>query len=190
MSKLKYLLLGVGNIGAGIAMMGFVAFFLYRKGQQMSLRKLFFFAVGGVFLSFILMQFMPFVFPKLQVNNPEVTYAVLWDSPETEALWNRACNDCHSNESIWPWYSYVAPVSWLITRDVYEGRDELNISERDGLDETHEITEEIEKGSMPMDIYVIMHPEANLSDAETAQLITGLRATFGGGESREHGDDD
>ncbi|HEY5270864.1 MAG TPA: heme-binding domain-containing protein, partial [Anaerolineales bacterium] len=62
-------------------------------------------------------------------NNPPVTSEPLWDSPQTRALAKRACFDCHSNETVWPWYSYVAPVSWLVYNDTMQGRRRLNFSE-------------------------------------------------------------
>jgi cytochrome c551/c552 len=142
------------------------------------MKKLLPLVVGGLVLGFILIQFVSLFVPKLQTTNPEVSYTVQWDSPETQALWDRACNDCHSNETIWPWYSHIAPISWLVAHDVNEGRSEGNISEGHEL-ESHEMIEKIREGEMPMTIYVIMHPEADLSDAETEQLISGLRATFG-----------
>lgn len=102
-----------------------------------------------------------------------------WDSPETERLVRTACYDCHSNETFWPWYSYVAPVSWLVLRDVNRGRDGLNFSEDDpatfNLDD---IAWHIDN-DMPKRIYLILHPEASYSDEEKAQLVAGLRATFG-----------
>ncbi|MEZ4522143.1 MAG: heme-binding domain-containing protein [Thermomicrobiales bacterium] len=64
-------------------------------------------------------------------SNPPVTQAVQWDSPRTAELWDRACADCHSNETDWPWYTNVAPVSWLIQDHVDEGRSKINTSEWD-----------------------------------------------------------
>src|SRR3954449_12180710 len=60
--------------------------------------------------------------------NPPVLKEPKWDSPQTRALAQRACFDCHSNETTWPWYTHIAPVSWLIARDVIEGRQHLNFS--------------------------------------------------------------
>ena len=64
-------------------------------------------------------------------TNPPVVQEPSWNRPETRAIVKRACFDCHSNETVWPWYSNVAPVSWLIYRDVAEGRQHLNFSEWD-----------------------------------------------------------
>jgi hypothetical protein len=87
----------------------------------------------------------------------------------------RACFDCHSNESRWPLYAYVAPVSWLIYNDVMEGRSRMNFSEWNTRSrDMGDIIEEIQSGGMPPAIYLPMHPEAQLTVAEKQQLITGL----------------
>lgn len=112
-------------------------------------------------------------------SNPPVTHTINWDSSITEQLTRAACFDCHSHETVWPWYSYIAPVSFLISKDVVEGRAEMNFSTGRGLD-ADEMIEQIERGTMPKPIYLPLHPEANLSGADKAALIAGLRATFGG----------
>jgi mono/diheme cytochrome c family protein len=101
-------------------------------------------------------------------TNPPVSGEPAWDSPETRTLAQRACFDCHSNETIWPWYSNVAPVSWLVYRDVMEGREKLNFSEWgvSRQEDLEEIIEVIREGEMPMPIYLIQHPEARLSAEE------------------------
>lgn len=114
-------------------------------------------------------------------TNPPVTNTVQWDSPETEQLMRTACMDCHSNETVWPWYSYVAPVSFLVVHDVNEGRDAMNISTGHRV-EGDEMIEQIENGTMPKSPYPMLHPAANLSAAQKAQLIAGIRATFRGGD--------
>lgn len=115
-------------------------------------------------------------------SNPPVTHTITWDSPETERLARAACFDCHSNETVWPWYSYIAPVSLLISKDVVEGRAAMNFSTGHELD-GDEMAEQIERGAMPKPIYLPLHPEANLSAADKAALMAGLRATFAGDDS-------
>lgn len=133
---------------------------------------------AGVFVvAFVLLQLVRFVVPEFQLDNPPVTQTVVWNSPETEQLWNQACAACHSNETVYPWYAYIAPVGWLVAHDTHEGRGELNISE-DSRVEWDEMIEVIEEGEMPLPIYITMHPEANLSDAQQETLIAGIRATF------------
>ncbi len=109
-------------------------------------------------------------------NNPPVTSEPPWDSPQTRALAKRACFDCHSNETVWPWYSYVAPVSWLVYNDTMQGRRRLNFSEWNTHPqrELGEISRIIQEGRMPPAVYLPMHPSAQLTAAEKQQLITGL----------------
>ncbi|MBZ0276144.1 MAG: heme-binding domain-containing protein [Anaerolineae bacterium] len=132
--------------------------------------------IGLVVLGFIVIQFVP----GYERTNPPVTQQVNWNSPETEALMRRACYDCHSNETVWPWYSQIAPVSWLTVKDVNEGRRNLNFSTGRGELEAGELIEQLERGSMPPRIYLTMHPEANLSADEKAILIAGIRASLRG----------
>lgn len=122
-------------------------------------------------------------------TNPPVQSEPNWDSPETRALAERACFDCHSNETEWPWYSNVAPVSWLVQHDVDEGREKLNFSAwNSGGEEGEEMAESIWEGEMPPAVFLITHPEARLTDAELDQLAQGLMTT-GGGEGSENGRD-
>ena len=109
-------------------------------------------------------------------NNPPVTSEPNWDSPQTRLLAKRACFDCHSNETVWPWYSYVAPVSWLVYNDTMQGRSRMNFSKwtsrpQPGVGEIGGI---IQEGEMPPAVYLPMHPAAQLTVAEKQQLITGL----------------
>ncbi len=113
-------------------------------------------------------------------DNPPVRMEPAWDSPRTRELAVRACYDCHSNEVRWPWYSHVAPVSWLVQHDVDEGRRAMNLSEWDRPQkEAHEAAEEVAKGKMPPWFYTPLHPPAKLSREERDQLITGLERTLG-----------
>jgi mono/diheme cytochrome c family protein len=140
----------------------------------------------------VAIQFVPY---GRNHTNPPVLADPQWDSPATRQLFFRACGDCHSNETAWPWYTNVAPVSWLIQRDVDEGRAKFNVSEwgRPGENEAEDAAELVQNGEMPLPIYLVMHPEARLSAAEKNALIQGLIATFGGeagGEGGEEGEDD
>ncbi|HEX9017765.1 MAG TPA: heme-binding domain-containing protein [Anaerolineaceae bacterium] len=112
-------------------------------------------------------------------QNPPVVQEPAWDSPQTRDIARRACFDCHSNETVWKWYSNVAPFSWLIQHDVDEGRSRLNFSEWGTTRVPHELVEAVQEGGMPPAIYMPMHPEARLSDAEKQQLIQGLQALQG-----------
>jgi cytochrome c len=112
-------------------------------------------------------------------TNPPVTKEPAWDSPRTRALAVRACYDCHSNETKWLWYSNIAPVSWLVQRDVDGGRSALNFSEWDKPQDVSsgDIAEAI-RGGMPPWFYTVIHRNAALNATEKNQLISGLNATF------------
>ncbi len=114
-------------------------------------------------------------------ENPPVTAEPAWDSETTRALAVTTCFDCHSNETEWPWYSSVAPFSWLVQGDVDEGREHLNFSEWGPGQEKDDVVESVVEGEMPPFSYALTHPDARLSDTDRAILIEGLRATFGGG---------
>jgi len=113
--------------------------------------------------------------------NPPVAAEPQWDSPKTRALFMRTCGNCHSNETIWPWYSKVAPVSWLVQHDVDEGREHFNASMwgKQQRNKGSDAAEELREGEMPPWIYLLGHKEAKLSDDEKTELIQGLTATFG-----------
>ena len=132
----------------------------------------------GAVVFFALIQLIPFGHDH---TNPPVVAEPQWDSPQTRALFMRACGDCHSNETVWPWYSNVAPVSWLVAHDVQEGRENLNTSNwgQQKRNKGYDAAEEVEEGDMPPAVYLPTHPEARLSDDEKTRLIAGLKATFG-----------
>ena len=113
-------------------------------------------------------------------TNPPVIAEPAWDSPATREWAVRACYDCHSNETVWPWYSHVAPMSWLVQRDVDEGREDLNFSEwQREQDEADEAAETVRDGSMPPRQYLLSHSAARLTDTQLDSLARGLAATLG-----------
>ncbi|HVL52068.1 MAG TPA: heme-binding domain-containing protein [Actinomycetota bacterium] len=135
-------------------------------------------ALTGV-LAFAAIQLVPY---GRDHTNPPVVLEPEWDSPLTAQLVDNACYDCHSNETRWPWYSHVAPVSWFVYRDVIEGREDLNFSEMGREDnETAKAAETVEDGEMPPLRYVVNHPEARLDDREREALIRGLNQSLGRG---------
>lgn len=121
-------------------------------------------------------------------SNPPVVEEPAWDSAGTRELAVRACFDCHSNETEWPWYTNIAPISWAAQRDVDEGRELLNFSEWNRRQEGEEAAETVREGSMPPWIYTLTHSDARLTDDEVATLEAGLVATFG--DEHEGGGDD
>jgi hypothetical protein len=141
-------------------------------------RKLLLAAVGV----FLLLQLVPYGWRH---PNPPVIQDAPWPSAEARRIAKAACYDCHSNESKWPVYSYVAPMSWLVRRDVEEGRHRLNFSTwGQGESEVHEAAETVQEGSMPPRQYTLLHRDASLSAAEKAELIAALEGMDGG--DREH----
>lgn len=134
----------------------------------------------GLIALFALIQLVPYGHAH---SNPPVAAAPPWSDPDTKALFTRACADCHSNATVWPWYSDVAPVSWLLQRHVTEGRGRFNINAVGFGRKADEAAKTVREGSMPDRSYLPMHPAARLTDAEKKQLADGLEMTFGGEES-------
>lgn len=125
----------------------------------------------GVVAVLVLMQLY-----RPEKTNPPVTGEV--DAPaEVKSLLRRACYDCHSHETKWPWYSNVAPVSWVVAHHVDEGRRELNFSTwasyepKKRAHKLEEAEELVQSGEMPMKGYVALHAEAKLTDAEMQTLL-------------------
>jgi hypothetical protein len=149
--------------------------------MRFSIRTLVLGLLALAILALVVIQFIPTDFSR---SNPPVVAEPAWDSPQTRALAVQACYDCHSNETAWPWYSRIAPMSWVVEQDVRAGREALNFSEwtpqAQAELETEEAVELISKGQMPLPYYNILHPAARLSAAEKGQLITGLITTLEG----------
>jgi hypothetical protein len=142
------------------------------------MRKAVLIILGLLLAGFFLLQLIPY---GRSHSNPPVLAEPSWDSAETRGLAQRACYDCHSNETVWPWYSHIAPVSWLVQNHVDEGREYLNFSEwgqghREG-EEGDEMAEVIYDGEMPVRSYLITHSEARLGEAEKKMLAEGLMIT-------------
>jgi Haem-binding domain len=97
---------------------------LWNGENNLSTRRMVILGVAVMVLGFVALQFVPW-FAR---TNPPVTTQIQWDSPKTQDLMRRACMDCHSNETVWPWYAQIAPISWLIVHDVDEGRSKMNLS--------------------------------------------------------------
>jgi cytochrome c551/c552 len=140
-------------------------------------RRVIGFTALGVVALFVLVQAVPY---GRAHTNPPVRQEPRWDSPQTRAFAQRACFDCHSNETKWRWYTNVAPVSWLVQRDVDGGRSALDFSEWNRPQDVSaaDIADSVRGGSMPPWFYAIVHPSASLSNGEQAQFIRGLDATF------------
>ena len=115
-------------------------------------------------------------------TNPPVVAEPNWDTPRTRELVVHACFDCHSNETVWPWYSHIAPISWLVQHDVDRGRRDVNFSEWNRPQkEARASAKTVREGEMPPWIYTIRRASARLSPAEKESLAQGLAATVGSG---------
>jgi mono/diheme cytochrome c family protein len=141
------------------------------------MKKILIIILVSLVAAFLLIQLIPY---GHQHTNPPVVQEPQWDTTQTRDLAQRACFDCHSNETVWPWYSNVAPVSWLVQRDVNEGRQRLNFSDWGRVRELDDIPRVVKSGEMPLPIFLIMHPEARLTQAEKDALVSGLQATISG----------
>ncbi len=129
-----------------------------------------------VIAALFLIQWVPYGHHRAP---PAAVTQVTWDAASTEQLSRRACFDCHSNETRWPWYASVAPVSWMLQHDVDEGRDHLNFSAihitgEEAAEAIREAGKEVREGDMPPRAYVMMHPGARLGPAEREALARGL----------------
>jgi len=125
---------------------------------------------------FALMQLVPY---GRTHSNPPMIKEPQWDSLRTRELAVRACFDCHSNETRWPWYANVAPFSWVVEQDVNAARSEINFSE---WHLTYPLApycgQSVITGNMPPLKYRMAHPEADLSQQEMLELARGLDATL------------
>ncbi len=143
--------------------------------------------LGWLFGLFLLIQLYP-----VNRDNPPVTEEI--QVPDNiKAIFERSCYDCHSNKTKWPWYSYVAPVSWLVAGHVEDGRKNLNFTEWDKYDakkranKLEEILDEIEEGEMPLPGYLRLHPEAVLSGEDIDAIANWYDSLESGGAAGETG---
>ena len=120
----------------------------------------------------VVIQFVPY---GRDHANPAVLADAPWPDAESRRIAVQSCYDCHSNETKWLWYSNIAPMSWLVQRDVDEGREKLNFSEWGRRRQSDESAEAVENGSMPPTKYTVIHWGARLSSAEKAKLIAALK---------------
>ena len=146
--------------------------------MKLSFRRWFFVSIGILAFGFLLIQLIPF---GRDHSNPPIVHEPAWDSPRTKELVQAACYDCHSNQTKWPWYSNVAPMSWLLYQDVSEARSAFNFNEitpGEGADWVGTMVFKIKNASMPPARYQALHPEARFSAEERREIIDGLLLTF------------
>jgi len=132
-------------------------------------------AAAAAIVAVAALQFIP-----VKRDNPPVKFEV--EAPaDVHRLLERACYDCHSNKTRWPWYSRVAPVSWLVARDVHRGRREVNFTDWPSFDfeeQEHllsDIAKAVDRRKMPLPIYLSLHAEARLTAADRRRLVAWAR---------------
>jgi hypothetical protein len=128
--------------------------------------------------------------------NPRQRFAGVIVSEASDKILKRACFDCHSHETRWPWYAYVPPVSSLIVYDVAEGRESINFSSWDTLSadkqgkRARKMIEEVTDESMPLPRYLRLHRDALVTDADLDQLRADVKAKYGEGPVYKHEDEE
>ena len=146
-------------------------------GRMRRVLKAFAIGLAVIVGLFLVMQIIPY---GRTHSNPPTVMEPQWSSPRVRELAVRACFDCHSNETQWPWYANVAPMSWAVQFDVENARNIVNFSE---WNRTYPLAgysgRRTASGMMPPYKYKMAHPEANLTPEETAELVRGLDLTIG-----------
>ncbi|WPO82114.1 heme-binding domain-containing protein [Chryseobacterium sp. JJR-5R] len=129
-----------------------------------------------ILVAFIIIQFFP-IDKKNPAPTPGMDFIKIKNTPpEVAAIINRSCYDCHSNETRYPWYSNIAPSSWILKNHIDEGRKELNFSTfavyepKIQAHKLQECIEMVEKKEMPLESYFIGHQDAKLTDAQRKVL--------------------
>ncbi len=153
------------------------------KMKRSDVRKFVYRALPATAVLIVIAQFIP-----ISKNNPPKE-AELQMPAEVKSILKRACYDCHSRETVWPWYSSIAPVSWLISHDVHEGREELDFSAWNRIEipkrgkKLKKLREEIDENEMPPWYYLVIHRRAGLS-AEDHRILDEWAAGLGREYSR------
>jgi hypothetical protein len=119
----------------------------------------------------------PFGAMKAQRSDKPLLLDSTFD-PQVVRTLEKSCQNCHSEKTAWPWYSYVAPMSWMIENDVQLGRSHMNLSHWNGYNPQEQLeilSKMVKNREMPLPRYLLLHPEAKLSDAEVAYLYRWAR---------------
>jgi hypothetical protein len=144
----------------------------------------------GLLAVLVILQFFQTDKPNKETDPKMELLSIVPASAEVADLLERACQDCHSNKTKYPWYSYIAPVSFWVTHHIDDGKKHFNMSEfgtypaKKAAHKLEEGFEVIENGEMPMDSYTWMHPEAKLTDAEKKVLINWFKASYAAAEAK------
>jgi len=129
-------------------------------------------ALVGVAVALVGSQLIP-----VDTTNPPADGAMTMPAGDTGQILKAACMDCHSNETVWPWYAHVTPVKFLVADHVNEGRSKLNFSTWGAVTPSRqarkleEVAELVQEGEMPEGTYTWMHPEARLTDAQRQLIV-------------------
>lgn len=140
---------------------------------------------AGLAAVFVVIQFFGPAKSNPATDQSRVVNAHLQVPPPVASIFNRSCNDCHSNNTRWPWYSNVAPVSWFVIGHVNEGRRHMNFSDWTRLNQREEgqmlksICQEVTSGGMPLSSYTPMHPGSTLSAGDVKTLCDWAGAETG-----------
>ncbi|GAA0879165.1 heme-binding domain-containing protein [Algoriphagus jejuensis] len=140
--------------------------------------------LGGSALLFLAIQFVPNELPPVVMNNPDDLIQSGIVREEISSLLKVSCYNCHSNETEYPWYSYVAPSSWLVAKDVREAREELNFSNwqtydmMEKLEKLDDISIEVDAEKMPLGIYTLIHTWAKLDETQRQLIVDWAEETM------------
>jgi hypothetical protein len=178
--------LGVSNIDVGIPHRDEGADSASPERRHRRLRTVVTRMLIGAFVILVLAQLVPYGWRH---SNPPVIADAPWPDADSAEVARSSCYSCHSNETDWPFYSYVAPMSWLVRSDVDRGREAFNFSDWDEYgSDADDAVEMIEDGEMPPGRFTMIHGDARLSDAERQLLIAALEQ-MSDGEKEGGGDD-
>lgn len=143
--------------------------------RRWSARRIGAFTVMLLPLLFVLAFVHPFGNARVANTRKELMASAQIEHPVLDVM-QRSCQNCHSEQTVWPLYSHLAPISWLIEKDVQDGRSHWNMSnwEQYSIDEREDILSQIgpmvRNKKMPLPQYLLLHPEARLSDADSELL--------------------
>jgi hypothetical protein len=142
-------------------------------GRRRSWKRIVLYALAGLVVLFGVIQLVPY---GRDHTNPPAGNPFKWTNAQAEAIAKKSCYDCHSNETDWWWATNIAPFSWLVTKDVNEGRDRMNFSDWQGGPDVGGFQESL--GGMPPFQYTIIHPSTKLNDAQKKTLTAGYGASL------------
>jgi hypothetical protein len=139
--------------------------------------KIFKMSLLGLALILVVIQFVPAKLPSGEGNKDGDLFLSGFASGSTASILKTSCYDCHSLETTYPWYTHVAPASWLVIHDINKGREELNfsqwssLSKREMIRQLENIKEQVKENEMPLPIYTVIHTKAKLSEDQKNILI-------------------